>query len=734
MKYINPFTAIFTWNNYDNKVYNLQHKIKQITGQCIVIASHSEPDRKRFDWYYIGEDAYYTKQWNKAIDIFRYHQQYNTLVQIQADASCDNWEKFYDQLERSYEKFKWGIYTPYVDYSPHYQKAEETEIDEDYYKIIDRTDCTTWAINEFIIKNGTDKFDESKYKYGWGIDKYYSQISKQSNLPVIIDYNVTINHPKSSNYDHTIPFQEADELEKEVAEKEIKISLCTTCGNRLHDLKYSLPFNLEFIRIYEKPVEWIIIDYGSSNADEVREYVESIQCPPNLEIVFKRINEKWNMGKAKYASHEIATGDVLLSLDSDNFLGIGYLEKLYEIFKQNPYSIVCFEWEHKFVEMREKYGVDFGYMGKVAVSKGVYRSTAGYALDIIGYGGDDTDLVSRAKEMYGINYVCLNGIDGEWSKTIPTVDEKILKSNSKFNTINYHFICGKHESRITKDYWHKYKNDHIFDYNEDSIYDHFNIPNYISELDITKIHPHAAREDLERKYTVQVPYDHKPYENSDIILVTSLTTSSTHFLSQKRAIKTWKNTGLKIYSVNTSKEISILKNAYPEVDYWIENNILNQNFAVKSQNIQSLIDVAIKLNKTILLINSDIETYIKAGDLDHAPMIGIKHNYKNHLNQSKIEEFGVDVYLLDIETLNKLQKSHLAIGRPFWDYLMLYHMLEVTNNIKVNSDPIFFHKEHDTYWSRDELVKCVISTNGLYNLEPNFDWNRLRLDLGYHNI
>ena len=732
MKYINPFTAVFTWNNYDTKVYDLQHKIKQITGQCIVIASHDTPKRKRFDWYYVGENAYYTKQWNKSIELFKAHQQYNTFVQIQGDASINDLHKFYDQLEKSYEKYKWGIYTPYIDFSPHYHPLDDS-VSPDGYKQIERTDCTAWAINEFIIKQGVDSFNENKYKYGWGIDKYYNNISIKSKLPIIIDYNIKVDHPKSSNYEHTIPFQEADEMEREFTNKELKISLCTTCGNRLYDLKYTTPFNLEFIKKYGKKVEWIIIDYGSTNVNEVRDYVNSIQAPDNLDIVFKRIDEKWNMGRAKYASHDIASGDILINLDSDNFLGIGYLDHIYEIFDNNPLSIAYFEWENKFIQLKNNYGVDFGYIGKVAVSKGIYKSTCGYPIDINGYGGDDTDLVYRVKEISNVNIVCLNGINGDWSKTIPTVDEESIKLNAKFNIINHNYINNKQNARIQRDYWHRYKNDYIFNINEDPIYDYYNNDGVPIES-IKNILPKLSKDDLNTKFKVQINSDEKPYENSDIIIVTSVTTNSRHYLSQKKALQTWLKTGLKTYSVNTKKEISILKNIYPEIETWIENDNLCGDFDIKSQYIQSLLDVAVELNKTILLLNSDIETYIQNGDLDNYPMIGLKHNYKKYLNQSSIEKHGIDAYLLPADMIKEMPRSPLAIGRPFWDYLLLYNILQIEPNLIVNSNPIFFHKEHEKYWTDKECNIGILHMKEKYNIEYSYDWVKWRLKLGYHNI
>ena len=780
MSYTKPFTIIFTWNNYDEQAYNLQQRIITITGQCAVISSHDRPTRKRKDWYYIGEEAYYTAQWNFALNLFKEHKHYNTLVQIQADSSCSDWKFLYSQIEASYKRFKWGVYSPYVDWSGHYPPVEFTEHPEGY-RSVKRTDCTVWAINELLLLQGVDKFDESLNKYGWGIDYYYNQMALKSNREIILDYNISIDHPKGSNYDHEEATKQAKLMTDELFNLETKISLCTSISNRIEDFQYTLPHNLKFIESYGKQVEWIVADYGSNNINEVRELIESAKKPANLNMIYHRHNEKWNIGRAKKLAHDLASGDILLNLDADNFIGIRFLELLDQVYQENPLSIVYYKWEPTFLEYRNNIGLDLGFMGKIALSKAIYNVIGGYPIDLQGYGGDDSDLINRAL-LLPINEVLLNDHMRHWTKTIPTVDEHVLEANSDDGRINHEAINIKISERLKLPMCTQYKSQYIqnqeLNLNDECIYELYNII-YKDPTDINfKIHFWAQESGndlktllLSEMYSIENMYqienmdsfndwltiihnnvynklnkeciskeqliesysplfsDYKQ-TNNDLIIVTSLSSRKNHLISQPICLHNWKKSGLKIYSVNTSKEISYFKNIYPEVDEWIQNDDLSTMFEIPSQRISSLLNVATVTNKNIILINSDIEIHADSEIPTESISIGIRNNYNKFHKKSNIEPAGLDIFILSPEAVELIPPSDFAIGRPFWDYYIAYILDNSHLEINLISD-IFYHKNHPINWNTAE---CKIGTQYMannHNTEIYHDWLDWRLKKGY---
>ena len=772
MPTINPFTVIFTWNDYDEYAFELQQNIISITGQCCVVSSHSGSEVAHKDWYYIGDDAYYTKQWNMALHLFRNNRIYNTLVQIQADAKCDDWIWFYECLEKSYARFNWGIYSPYIDWSGHYPPTEFIE-HHGGYRSIKRTDCTVWAINETILLQGVDSFDINN-KYGWGIDKFYNDLSIKSDREIILDYNITINHPKNSNYDHNLAIEQSKITESEF-NKPLKISLCTTCCNRIEDLRYTLPHNMKFIELYNKPVEWVIVDYNSTNKTEIKLALDEIKKPSNLDLKLIRSNEKWNIGRAKKLVHDSATGDVLINIDSDNFLGASYLDMIHQEISTNRLSIIYFSWTEEFRRYRDEYGLDLGFMGKIAISKGIYKAIGGYTTDLIGYGGDDTDLINRAI-LLPINKVILNDKLKYWCKTIPTIDIDTIELNMVENHVNHDIITNKAEERKLLPESIRHKSIEIRTCDEslddecihelyDNIYKTNNInitilkwgqnkgnklkntiitkladiirPKFNDILDISTWLTQILNEIFNTSLSVEhVHNKYKPLEIitnqpiDEFVIVTSLSTYSTHLLTQPISLQTWKNSGLTIYSVNTKDEIEFLQNDYPEIDHWIECDDVSKLFAVPSQKINNLLNVSLDINKPIILINSDIEINASKEILNSFPSIGIRKNYSKYKSMSEIENEGIDIYLLTPEIISNIPQSDFAIGRPFWDYWLLYHLEQMIPEINILNNS-FYHKKHPVQWNKSECDIGFYYMRDQYNIPVDFNWIKWRRSKGY---
>lgn len=773
MSLLKPYTIIFTWNDYDEKALNLQQEILSITGQCQVISSHESTKVPYSDWIYIGEESYYTKQWNVALQLFKNNRSYNTLVQIQADASCEDWKYFYECLETSYNRFKWGVYSPYVDWSGHYPPTDFIE-HSCGYRSIKRTDCTVWAIHETILLQGIDKFDESNI-YGWGIDKYYNDLSIKSNREIILDYNICISHPKGSNYDHDAAKEQSEIFTKEI-EKPIKISLCTTCCNRIEDFKYTLPHNLKFIGNYNKPIEWVIVDYGSTDENELKDLVSSIERPSNLEIVFIRSNENWNICRAKKLAHDSTTGDILINIDADNFIGISYLEMIHQTVSENLLSLIYYEWDDNLKNLHDN-GLDLGFMGKIAISKGIYKSIGGYTTDLHGYGGDDTDLIHRAV-LLPINKVTLNDKMKYWTKTIPTVDQETIENNLVENRINHNVLSEKHESRKLLPEHIRYKSvdiiNNIDSYDDECIYELYD--SITNEKDINDSLSAWARvkgnklktiiieklwsrdnirpsfrtlNDLDEWLSIQLNelYNHniskeyirnkyhhiQPILNDKItefVIVTSLSTKINHLITQPSCLKTWKSAGLTIYSVNTTEEIELLQNTYQEVDHWIECNDLSTMFKKPSQKINTLLNVSIDINKPIILINSDIEINGTIDQLNKFPGIGIRNNYDKWKHKSSLEIEGIDIFLITPDIAEKISQTEFAIGRPFWDYWLAYELDMNVKNIHIVTNT-FYHKNHNIQWNKDE---CKIGFDYMINthqIQEHYNWLKWRISKGY---
>jgi hypothetical protein len=150
----------------------------------------------------------------KALELFHKFKG-DVLFHIQGDASYDNWKQLYEDAEKYYETYEWGIYAPNVDYTWYDSSKVDLQfnIDEPNLKMVADTDCTCWFIHKDIINMADEKgIDFAPYKMGWSFDIIYSALSFLSQRPVLRDYSHTIDHPPGTNYNKEQGEREMAEL------------------------------------------------------------------------------------------------------------------------------------------------------------------------------------------------------------------------------------------------------------------------------------------------------------------------------------------------------------------------------------------------------------------------------------------------------------------------------------------------------------------------------------------
>lgn len=183
-------------------------------------------------------------------------------------------------------------------------------------------------------------------------------------------------------------------------QKPLKISFCTTCKGRAHNLKVSLPHNLRVLRSYPD-AEIVVLDYNSQ--DGLQDWIKSNY---GKEINAGRIRyaryadaEHFNMPHARNMAHRIATGDVLCNLDADNMLAAGTAEWLNEQFGKNPNIIIYPDYFEagRLNDKREKDGEKplRGIMGRIAIGRDNFFALRGYN-EAYQAGWEDRNFTARA--------------------------------------------------------------------------------------------------------------------------------------------------------------------------------------------------------------------------------------------------------------------------------------------------------------------------------------------------
>lgn len=163
----------------------------------------------------------------------------------------------------------------------------------------------------------------------------------------------------------------------------MQLSYCTTCKNRLWQLKQTLPSN---IMQTSKDVDIVLLDYNSD--DGLQDYIVNnfADYLANGQLKYYQLESKrvgFDMAYAKNVVHKLATGKVLFNLDADNFIGTTVTELL-----TLPTNTILLP------KMVANTGT--GRCGRIGLHKSDFNRLCGYDENIVGMADDDGNLVRRA--------------------------------------------------------------------------------------------------------------------------------------------------------------------------------------------------------------------------------------------------------------------------------------------------------------------------------------------------
>lgn len=160
------------------------------------------------------------------------------------------------------------------------------------------------------------------------------------------------------------------------------ISFCTTCRNRLWQLKETLPYNIEAL---QQNQNICLVDFGST--DGLSEWVwtnyQNEICMGKLVFFEVKSESVWHMAKAKNIAHRISKNDYLFSLDADNFIS------------KNDINIIA-----KYASINtctHQFSGDWndGSCGRIGVPRNLFYDIGGYDESLLPMGAEDLDFKKR---------------------------------------------------------------------------------------------------------------------------------------------------------------------------------------------------------------------------------------------------------------------------------------------------------------------------------------------------
>lgn len=175
------------------------------------------------------------------------------------------------------------------------------------------------------------------------------------------------------------------------------LSFCITCKNRLWQIKRTLPANLRDNRGLRSKIEFILIDFGSTDglgAWVKKEFKLELK-EGYLKYFFTEKLPHWHACIAKNTAHLFATGSIVVNLDCDNYTGKNGGLFLLNRFKAYNCPVVVHQFSGKFFD---------GSFGRIAVQREVFAAIGGYDEQFAPMGFQDLDLLARLSVM-GVRYV-----------------------------------------------------------------------------------------------------------------------------------------------------------------------------------------------------------------------------------------------------------------------------------------------------------------------------------------
>lgn len=179
---------------------------------------------------------------------------------------------------------------------------------------------------------------------------------------------------------------------KNKPDKEVSISFVTRCMNRLHDLKETLPKNIQDNKNY-KNLEFLILDYNSKDGLEEwikKEMMDQIECG-RLNYYRTEEPEFFCPNHSQNVTFKLAQNKLVANVDADNFTHENYSQRLNEC--AHPYK-------DKILIVPDNFLLPNSTMlllkGRFCLYKSDIESLRGFDEDLDeGFGNDDVNFVFR---------------------------------------------------------------------------------------------------------------------------------------------------------------------------------------------------------------------------------------------------------------------------------------------------------------------------------------------------
>ena len=240
--------------------------------------------------------------------------------------------------------------------------------------------------------------------------------------------------------EHDLQHQLSEGLEQFVSGQEtnsrVTVGLCMATMNRLWQLRIALPLTLAHCWEHRRWVKVHVVDFGSTDGtlcwllQECRAAIDV-----GLLLVYRCDQRYWHASVAKNTSHIVATEDILVNVDSDNIVGLGFPLHVRGHFERGewPVSYHCGE----------------GTCGRIAMKRIDFLWIRGYDEDAHPMGAQDVDVFRRLSKLPSARPV--HSGSEQWSQAVKnTLDEKVANCDKRGGSLSWNEMNRRNWSLLKK--------------------------------------------------------------------------------------------------------------------------------------------------------------------------------------------------------------------------------------------------------------------------------------------
>lgn len=196
-----------------------------------------------------------------------------------------------------------------------------------------------------------------------------------------------------------------------------------------------------------------------------------------------------------------------------------------------------------------------------------------------------------------------------------------------------------------------------------------------------------------------------------MIFVTSIAPFHTNEGIQLKAVNSWLDSGLEVYSFNHPSEIDSLKEIYKGVNFIPTYRTQHKIFGKHYVCINAIFDYFYLKEQSICLINSDIELRTDKETLkrieakmEDTIVMANRVNYDNDYNGEQYL-LGIDAFFIHHKYLGIYPQTSFCLGQCHFDYLIPYWALINGIETAFVKQDIIYHKNHAAQYNSDNWVR-----------------------------